>query len=158
MAFVRILIDGYSLLHAWPALARGHARHSATAREALIRAVGQYADAAGVPITIIFDGGGTPVPVPKVEMEAGLEVVYSAKGQTADDLIERVAHRLKAFGEFLVVTNDHAERDMVLSLGGMASSCANFIQEMDGSRQEFQAQLKKHNRQELHRYKRAAAR
>jgi hypothetical protein len=36
MPLIRILVDGYSLLHAWPELARGSARHSATAREALI--------------------------------------------------------------------------------------------------------------------------
>jgi hypothetical protein len=33
---VRILIDGYSLLHQWPELAPGSPRHSARARDALI--------------------------------------------------------------------------------------------------------------------------
>ena len=37
MALVRILVDGYSLLHDWPELAPGKARHSASAREELIQ-------------------------------------------------------------------------------------------------------------------------
>jgi predicted RNA-binding protein with PIN domain len=33
MALVRILVDGYSLLHGWPELAPGAPRHSERARE-----------------------------------------------------------------------------------------------------------------------------
>jgi hypothetical protein len=33
MPLVRILVDGYSLLHNWPELAPGKARHSAAARD-----------------------------------------------------------------------------------------------------------------------------
>ena len=36
MALVRILVDGYSLLHNWPELAPGRPRHSALARAELI--------------------------------------------------------------------------------------------------------------------------
>ena len=42
MPLIRILVDGYSLLHAWPELARGSARHSAMARDALIASLGEY--------------------------------------------------------------------------------------------------------------------
>ena len=54
MAFVRILIDGYSLLHNWPELASGRPRHSATARQALIHKFTLYRDAVGTPMTIFF--------------------------------------------------------------------------------------------------------
>ena len=37
MALVRILVDGYSLLHSWPGLAPSRARHSAAARDELIQ-------------------------------------------------------------------------------------------------------------------------
>src|SRR5271169_6620921 len=56
MALVRILVDGYSLLHNWPELAPGKPRHSAAARDELIRVLTLYHDAAGTPITIFFDG------------------------------------------------------------------------------------------------------
>ena len=58
MALVRILVDGYSLLHNWPHLAPRKARHSAAAREELIHVLTQYRDAIGTPITVVFDGSG----------------------------------------------------------------------------------------------------
>src|SRR6266513_1093596 len=145
MALVRILVDGYSLLHNWPALAPGSARHSAAAREELIHALTQYRDAIGTPITVVFDGSGAPPGTPKAPSTPELEVLYSKPGHTADDVIERAAHRLSEFGEVLVVTDDHAERDTVLSLGGMASSCLNFIQTIETTLVDLQRDLKHHN-------------
>ena len=56
MALVRILVDGYSLLHNWTELAPGKPRYSAAAREDLIAVLTQYHDACGTPITVVFDG------------------------------------------------------------------------------------------------------
>src|SRR5437667_201650 len=131
MALVRILIDGYSLLHNWQELAAGRPRHSAAAREELIQRLTRYQDAIGTPITIFFDGGGAPVGTPGVPSTPEVEVLYSRNGQTADDLIERATHRFIPYGEVLAVTDDNAERETVLSLGGLASSCWNFIQSVE---------------------------
>src|SRR5215471_283287 len=77
MALIRILVDGYSLLHRWPELARGFPRHSATAREELIHRLRQYQDAIGTPITIFFDGAGAPPGTPSALSKPELEVLYS---------------------------------------------------------------------------------
>ena len=58
MALVRILVDGYSLLHNWPELAAGAPRHSEPARDALVEMLTQYQDACGTPVTVFFDGAG----------------------------------------------------------------------------------------------------
>ena len=154
MALVRILVDGYSLLHNWPELAPGRPRHSASARRELIHVLTQYRDAVGTPITVIFDGAGAPTGTPKVDSTPEMEILYSKAGQTADDVIERAAHRLSEFGEVLVVTDDYAERDTVLALGGMASSCLNFIQTIEGTLAELNRELKHHNRKERERFQR----
>jgi predicted RNA-binding protein with PIN domain len=153
VALVRILIDGYSLLHGWPDLAPGQPRHSAAAREELIYSLTQYRDAVGTPITVIFDGGGARPGTPKIRSSPEMEILYSKAGQTADEMIERAAHRLTAFGEVLVVTDDVAERETVYSVGGMASTCANFIQTVRSTLQDLQRDLKYHNRRELSRFK-----
>jgi len=155
MPLVRILVDGYSLLHNWPELARGKSRHSAAAREELVHALTQYRDAIGTPITVVFDGAGAPPGTPKTISTPELEVLYSKPGQTADDIIERAAHRLSAFGEVLVVTDDSAERETVLSLGAMASSCLNFIQSIENTLAELQRELKQRNRKERERFRRS---
>ena len=153
MALVRILVDGYSLLHDWPELAPGKPRHSAAAREELIHLLTQYRDACGTPITIVFDAADARPGTLKVPSTPEVEVLYSKAGQTADEMIERAAYRLRAFGEVLVVTDDYAERDTVSAFGAMASSCANFIRTVENELADFQHELKHHNRRERQKYR-----
>lgn len=75
-----------------------------------------------------------------------MEVLFSGPGQTADDLIERAAHRFQAFGEVLVVTNDFAERNIVGGFGGSYSSCENFIRRLGGAQAALQEDLENYNR------------
>ena len=117
MALVRILVDGYSLLHNWPELAAGQPRHSERARDELIHVLTRYHDATGEPITVFFDGADAPGNAPKNESGAAVEVLFSRAGQTADQMIERATHRFLNYGEVLVVTDDHAERDAVTGMG-----------------------------------------
>lgn len=153
MPLVRILVDGYSLLHNWPELAPGKARHSAAARDELIHWLTQYRDAIGTPITIVFDGAGAPVGTPKAHSTPELEILYSRAGQTADDIIERAATRLSAYGEVLVITDDFKERDTVISMGGMASSCLNFIQDIEAALKEQEREIAERNRRERQKFK-----
>ena len=152
MALVRILVDGYSLLHNWPQLAPGSPRFSAAARDELIARLTQYRDAVGTPITIFFDGAGAPAGKPKTISSTEVEVLFSSAGQTADQIIERAAHRFQPFGEVLAVTNDTAERETVISLGGMAMSCDNFIQTVENALAEMRDDIKTHNRRERQRF------
>jgi len=154
MALVRILVDGYSLLHGWPELAAGAARHSARAREELIHVLTRYSDVTGEPVTVFFDGAGAPPNVPKAESSAAVEILFSRAGQTADQMIERAAHRFQPHGEVLVVTDDHAERDTVNGFGGSVASCANFIRMVEGALTELQDELRNYNRREQNRFKR----
>jgi uncharacterized protein len=154
MALVRILVDGYSLLHNWPGLAPGRARYSAAARDALIRRLTLYQDAVGVPVTIFFDGAGTGRGKPNAAFSGTVEVLYSARGQTADQMIERAVHRFGPYGEVLAVTDDHAERETVGSLGGNAASCRNFIRDVEYALAELGDDIKHHNRRERHTFQR----
>ena len=167
---MRILIDGYNLLHAWeryqgfrdnqsyrlihtwPELAPGRPRHSAAARAELIHILTQYQDAVGTPLTIFFDGSGAPPGVPKDESSGRVEVLFSKAGQTADDLIERATHRFQPYGEVLVVTDDNAERNTVVGFGGLAASCQSFIVSVENALAAFTSDLKNYNRTERHRF------
>ena len=86
-------------------------------------------------------------------LPAELEVLYSRSGQTADDMIERVALRLQPYGEALVVTDDFVERDTVYYHGGMVMSCGNFIADIHGVLKELDRDIARHNRAERLRYK-----
>jgi predicted RNA-binding protein with PIN domain len=155
MPLVRILVDGYSLLHNWPELAPGKPRFSAKAREELISRLTQYQDACGTPVTIIFDGASGVAGAVGLSSTSEVEVLFTRSGQTADQLIERAAHRLSAFGEVLAVTDDLAERETVISMGGLASSCLNFIQTVEHALAELDRDVKNYNQRERRQFKRA---
>ena len=154
MSLVRILVDGYSLLHAWPELAPREPRHSAAARDELVHVLRLYGDAVGTPITIVFDGAGHRGQRQDLDSTAQVEVLFSKAGQTADQIIERVTHRMQPYGEVLAVTNDHAERDTVLAMGGFASSCDSFIQTVQNTLQDLEREVKNYNSAEKRRYNR----
>jgi predicted RNA-binding protein with PIN domain len=155
MGTVRVLVDGYSLLHHRPELAPDKPRHSFHARDALVSMLTQYQDSSGTPVTVIFDGGGAPPDTPKNETaKGGIEVLFSKKGQTADQIIERVAHLMKPYGEVLAVTNDFAERETVINLGCSACSCENFMEMLDDTVGDMQVGMAEHNKRERKGYKR----
>ena len=118
------------------------------AREELIAVLTQYRDAALTPLTVVFDGGGAPRGTAKAHSTPELEIFYSKAGQTADDIIERVTHRLKPYGEVLVVTDDFAERDTVIALGGSATSCEQFIMQIGAVLGKLQRDLRRVNERE----------
>ncbi len=153
MGLVRILVDGYSLLHSWPEVAPGRARHSEAAREELMSLLRLFQDADGTPVTVVFDGRGDKKHTPHSNSTRGLEVLFSGDGRTADDLIERAACRFRPYGEVLVVTNDRAERDTVMSFGGSVSSCMNFIGMVNSVLGGFDEKLRRYNRSEQTRFR-----
>jgi len=155
VALVRILVDGYSLLHNWPELAPGKPRHSESARDELVHILTRYHDAIGTPLTIFFDGAGARPGVPKHQASKPVEVLFSKAGQTADQMIERAAHRFQPYGEVLAVTDDFTERDVVIGLGGQASSCLNFIRDVESALAELADDVKHHNRTERNRFRHA---
>ena len=152
MALVRILVDGYSLLHSWPELAEGAPRHSEAAREALTELLTQFQDASGTPVTIFFDGRGRRKTKPKNAAGKSVEVLFSNAGQTADELIERAALRFQPYGEVLVVTNDFAERATVSGFGGSVASCENFLRQIQNALAGLAESLNNHNRAERSRF------
>ena len=107
-----------------------------------------------MPVTIFFDGSGLRGARTKAPDSKVVEVLYSRKGQTADQMIERAAYRFQPYGDVLAVTDDQAERDTVISLGDSAASCWNFVRDVENALAELQDDIKHHNRKERHRFER----
>src|SRR5215475_7976654 len=51
-----LIVDGHSVIFAWPELRKLHARRSSLAREALIKQLRDYQDWTGVRVVVVFDG------------------------------------------------------------------------------------------------------
>ena len=69
-------------------------------------------------------------------------------------MIERAAHRFAQYGEVLAVTDDLAERQTVTNMGGLSSSCWNFIQTVESTLKDLADEIKQLNRRERTKFQR----
>ena len=126
-----LLVDGHSVIFAWPDLAEIHQRNTATARENLVRRLTGLQDSTAWEVAVVFDGRGA-----KASSESepqGIAVFYSKSGQTADEIIERLAAKYAASCEVTVATDDHMERTTVEALGGMSISTDQLLAEIESA-------------------------
>ena len=126
-----LLVDGHSVIFAWPDLAEIHRRNTASARENLVRRLTSLQDSSEWEVAVVFDGRGAKA---SSESEpSGIAVFYSKSGQTADEIIERLAAKYSASCDVTVATDDHMERTTVEALGGMSISTDQLLSEMDSA-------------------------
>jgi uncharacterized protein len=124
MDYDRLIIDGYNLLHADPAL-DGHRRDLATARQRLVRRIEQSAAQFAAQITVVFDGRERGR---DAAFDApGLEVLFSPSNRTADGMIEQMVHDAPHPERLLVVTSDGTEQQVVSAFGASVISCREFL-------------------------------
>jgi predicted RNA-binding protein with PIN domain len=110
-----LIVDGHSVIFAWPELRKLHARRSSLAREALIKRLRDYQDWTGVHVVIVFDGKGRKIDA--ISDPADVQVFYSRTGQTADAIIERLASKYAKRFELFVATSDSKEGETVEACG-----------------------------------------
>ncbi|HJT81151.1 MAG TPA: NYN domain-containing protein [Chthoniobacterales bacterium] len=115
-----LIVDGHSIIFAWPDLRKLHQRRTSLAREALGRYLRDYQDWTGVRVVLVFDGKGSNVSDHGDAHD--IQVMYSRKGQTADAIVERLASKYAADFDVTVATSDSLERQTVTSFGATSVS------------------------------------
>ena len=110
-----LIVDGHSVIFAWPELRKLHARRSSLAREALIKQLRDYQDWSGVRVVAVFDGKGKKVETTSDPAE--VKIFYSRSGQSADAIIERLASKYSKRYELMVATSDSLEAETVHACG-----------------------------------------
>jgi predicted RNA-binding protein with PIN domain len=115
-----LIVDGHSVIFAWPELRRLHARRSSLAREALLKQLRDYQDLTSVRVVVVFDGKGKKVEVTSDPAE--VQIFYSRSGQSADAIIERLASKYAKRFELVVATSDSLEAETVHACGAESIS------------------------------------
>src|SRR2546430_16574776 len=110
-----LIVDGHSVIFAWPELRKLQARRSALAREALLKQLRHYQDWTGVRVVIVFDGKGKKIDASSEPGE--VQIFYSRTGQSADAIIERLASKYAKQFELMVATSDSLEAETVQACG-----------------------------------------
>jgi predicted RNA-binding protein with PIN domain len=101
---LHIIIDGYNLIRNSAALNMLDRQDIQLGREALVDMLAAYKKVKHHKITVVFDGTGAPVYPQSHDRVKGITVRFSRAGETADDVIKRMAahDREKA----LIVSSD----------------------------------------------------
>jgi predicted RNA-binding protein with PIN domain len=110
-----LIVDGHSVIFAWPKLRELHQRRTSLARDALVRMLRDFQDWTGVRAIVVFDGKGSVV---GNQADPGeIQVFYSRAGQTADSVVERLASKYATRFQLLVATDDYLEQQTATACG-----------------------------------------
>lgn len=126
---LHLLIDGYNVIRRSPELGRIDREDLERGREALLERLAAYRRLRPHRITVVFDGAGAPGGLPERDRRAGIRVLFSRGGETADRLIARLAHEERE--AVLVVTSDAALRRTVVAGGAEAVSAEDFAARLE---------------------------
>jgi predicted RNA-binding protein with PIN domain len=127
-----LIVDGHSIIFAWPELRKLHARSSALARATLLKQLRDYQDWTGVRVVVVFDGKGTKIDA--VRDPKDVQIFYSRSGQPADAIIERLAGKYAKRFQLMVATSDAMEAETVAACGAEWISPETLRQLLSGAR------------------------
>ncbi len=97
---VHLVVDGYNVTKAaWPTMPLE------AQRTRLVQALGALASRTAAEITCVFDGADVSVP-PPVKPTAGVRVLFSPPGETADELVRRLVRAEPEGRPVVVVSSD----------------------------------------------------
>lgn len=127
-----LIVDGYNVIRNNERYADLGADYESAstwnkAREMLINDAAQVAQESYERCTVVFDGAGNPQSTGKPQRVAGIDVIFSPAGVSADSVIERLAFEAREKGfEVVVVSSDFAIQSTVFGGGVTRRSSLGF--------------------------------
>jgi predicted RNA-binding protein with PIN domain len=121
---IHIIIDGYNLIRQSTTLSTSDQQDIMLGREALLDMLAAYRKIKPHRITVVFDGRNSPVFSPQRSRQKGISMCFSRSGESADDVIKRMAHRERE--KALVVSSDREVADSAAASGAATISAQEF--------------------------------
>jgi predicted RNA-binding protein with PIN domain len=125
---IHIIIDGYNLIRRSPELAGLDRQDLQSGRDGLVDMLAAYKKLKPHKITVVFDGTAEPSLYGSRDRAKGIAIRYSHGGESADDVIRRMARRDKA--KALVVSSDREVMTAAEAAGAMVMDSAAFEEKM----------------------------
>ncbi len=127
---LHLIVDGYNLLAQTGRIGVGASLHSEMARESFLRDLAAYRQRKSHPITVVFDGWQQGWGTEQREHRLGLEIIFSRRGEKADQVIQRLAAE---FGSACaVVSSDREIIDVAAAQGAFVMKAQEFIGKLQG--------------------------
>jgi predicted RNA-binding protein with PIN domain len=134
-----LIVDGHSVMHAWPELKQHQrvASRRAMARDSLLQRMRTLQDMSGCRVVVVFDG--TQSRTTEEREKQGLQVFYADSASTADTVIERLVAKYAKQHSLKVISADGMVRETVTAFGadwaspeGLRELCERAELEMRG--------------------------
>jgi predicted RNA-binding protein with PIN domain len=143
----RLVVDGYNIIHAWPPLKRLLGVSLEAARDKLIERLSVYGLVTGADVTVVFDSRQKSSRADAEQMVEGVRVIFTRRGHSADQVIERIAYEATgAGGVVTVATSDHSQSDMVRGMGGAVISATELERRVIDAEAELGRRVQKYAR------------
>jgi predicted RNA-binding protein with PIN domain len=124
----KLIVDGYNVIYAWPDLANLKDTNLEHARDKLVDMLASYGAYKNYNVIIVFDAHSTPGVDSSYTTAAGVTVVFTSEGETADSYIEKLSYDMIRRGERIyVVTSDWIEQLVVLWAGAYRMSARELL-------------------------------
>ncbi|GAV24348.1 hypothetical protein ciss_02810 [Carboxydothermus islandicus] len=122
-----VLIDGYNLLFNWPELNKLKDETSLEhAREVLKERLINYRALTGREVIIVYDAHQQKESRREF-FEAGITVVFTEAGETADHFIEKKVQELLPGNRVYVVTQDELQQKLIFGYGALRISLRELL-------------------------------
>jgi hypothetical protein len=131
---MQIIIDGYNLLHNSPPYSFLAHQDLEAARRALLTDLAFYGRRRGHKILVVFDGWREGANRESKQVEQGITVIYSRKGEKADEVIRRLVQDFSR--ELAVVTSDRGIIQTLNPKKVLAVGVEEFQERLQGCRRE----------------------
>ena len=132
-----IIVDGYNIIFAWEDLAKFAASDLDAARRKLLDILCSYASFKKCRMVVVFDGYKAKGNPGSREQLAGLQVVYTAEGETADAYIEALVHDIGSNFAVRVATSDSLVQLSSLRSGVLRMSARELRLEVEQAAKEM---------------------
>lgn len=119
-----LIVDGYNLL----AGAGSLSGHLESARETLVQDLAAYRHRKNHLITVVFDGWQQGQSSEQREHRAGVQIIYSKRGERADQVIQRLAREYGS--DCAIVSSDHEIMNAARAHGAFTMGSREFADKL----------------------------
>jgi len=138
-----LIVDGYNIIFAWEELAKTAANDLEAARRHLCDALCSYAAYKKIRLVLVFDGYKVKGNPGDKEKYAGIQLVYTKEGQTADAYIEAFVDQIGKNYAVRVATSDGLVQLSSLRSGVLRMSARELWDEVEMAKKDMETHYKK---------------
>lgn len=136
-----LLVDGYNVIFAWERLKALAEDNLDGARMALLDMLCNYQAVRQCSLMVVFDAYRVEGHTTEVSAYHNIQVVFTREAETADQYIEKFAHKNAGRFDVLVATSDGVEQVIILGQGCRLISSRELEQELERMNQALREEF-----------------